>query len=145
MAAFSNSDIKNLRKSLKITAAELAERISIDPSTLYKYESGKIKLSIDVMYQICEALGCIEKWTEWMITEYPASYGKVNAKSGNEELSMAVLLMSIAMSDVESLQQEVLKNCVKGKTDSALNDKLNTALDELILNAQKLKEIISKL
>lgn len=74
MAVFAGSDLKKWRESQGMSAADLAERISCDTTTLYRYESGKLKPNPDVMFQICEALGDIDRWTSWMRTEYPTSY-----------------------------------------------------------------------
>lgn len=63
MAVFAGSDLKKWRESQGMSAADLAERISCDTTTLYRYESGKLKPNPDIMFQICEALGDIDRWT----------------------------------------------------------------------------------
>ena len=55
------------------SAADLAEVVNCDTSTIHRYEAGKIKMNPDVMIQICEDLGDIDRWCDWMRTEYPIS------------------------------------------------------------------------
>ena len=81
MAAFTGNDLRKWREMQQISAADLAERISCDATTIYRYESGKIKPNPDVMYEICYELGDPDKWTNWMRTEYPASYGRVHPET----------------------------------------------------------------
>ena len=66
MAVFAGIDLKKWRESQKISAADLAERISCDATTIYRYESGKIRPDPDVMYELCDALGDTDVWTTWM-------------------------------------------------------------------------------
>lgn len=61
MAEFAGKDLKTWRELQKITAADLAERISVDQSTIYKFESWKLKLNPDVMFEICEILGDVSR------------------------------------------------------------------------------------
>ena len=42
MATFDGNDLKRWREEHRISAADLAERISVDVSTLYRNENGKI-------------------------------------------------------------------------------------------------------
>ena len=61
MAAFTGNDLRKWREAQQISAADLAERISCDATTIYRYESGKIKPNPDVMYEICVELGDPDK------------------------------------------------------------------------------------
>ena len=79
-------DLKTWRKSQKITAAQLAERISCDVTTIYRYESKKITPHPDIMLAICEALGEPSRWDEWMRCTYP-SYDKMHPVSADSELA----------------------------------------------------------
>lgn len=49
MAAFSGATLKKWRESQHMSASELAERISCDVTTIYRYENGKITPNEDVM------------------------------------------------------------------------------------------------
>lgn len=49
--------IKEVRKARGITARELAGMLGVWEATIYRYESGDIALSQDVMHKLAAALG----------------------------------------------------------------------------------------
>jgi transcriptional regulator with XRE-family HTH domain len=119
MACFSNTDMKKRRELLKMSAADLAEKIGCDPGTIYKYESRKIIPSPDVMYQIAEAFGDLNVWYDWMRTEYPTSYGRLHPESCVRELPEAAMAMFAEIGDVMDMQREVLRGLASGEISDA--------------------------
>ena len=145
MAVFSNTDLKSWRIQQKMSVADLAERISVDTSTIYKYESGKIKLNPDVMYECCVALGDPDVWTTWMRTEYPSSYGRMHPETTAYDLPGALLSMFAEMRDVEKLRTEAAKDGADGRIDdNDLAGRLLEDITELIRSSQRVKTLLSK-
>lgn len=54
--------IKQLRKSLKLSQVELAEKLSINASAISQMESGKIRPSLDTMIQLNKLVGVNLHW-----------------------------------------------------------------------------------
>lgn len=143
MAVFAPSDLKRWRESQGISAADLAERISCDTTTIYRYEAGKIKPNPDVMYQICEALGDVDRWTDWMRTEYPISYGRMHPETVHHGLQGAILGMYGEIGDVLDIQRQVMKDGADGTiNDPELADHAAAQITELIQSAQRVKNLI---
>ena len=145
MAVFSARDIKAWRVTQKMSAADLAERISCDTSTIYRYESGKLKPDPDVMYEICEALGDTDRWTTWMRTESPMSYGRVHPETSSLDLPGAIMSMFAEMSDVSKMQNETLRDGADGKIDDPeLKEKLSREIMEMLQSAQRVAGILRR-
>lgn len=143
MAVFTGSDLRSWRESQKITAADLAERISVDATTIYRYESGKLTPNPDVMYEICEALGDVDKWTTWMRTEFPASYGRIHPETSSYSLPGALMAMFAEMRDVHDLEREALREGAAGRIDDPnMKDQLIKEVTEMIQAAQRVKSLM---
>ena len=108
MAVFAQNDLKKWRVSQNVSAAELAEKVGCDVTTIYRYESGELKPNPDVMYRICEELGDVNKWCLWMRSEYPTSYARVHPETPDYELAKAVCSMVAEMMEVHNLESEIL-------------------------------------
>ena len=144
MAAFAGIDLKQWRESQKMSAAELAERISCDATTIYRYESGKLKPNPDVMYEICQALGDVSKWYDWMRTEYPMSYGRVHPEQPRVDFKGAVMQLYGLIAQIKSIEAEVLRDGADGRLDDkALLQRFSTAVTELLQNTQRVSNILS--
>lgn len=145
MAVFAGSDLKKWRESLGVSAANLAECISCDTTTLYRYESGKLKPNPDVMFQICEALGDIDRWTSWMRTEYPTSYGRMHPETAAFSLPGALMSMFAEISDVLEIERDALRDGADGRiSNPALEAKIQKEVTEMIQSAQRVRSLISK-
>lgn len=143
MAAFTGNDLRKWREAQEISAADLAERISCDATTIYRYESGKLKPNPDVMYEICAELGDPDKWTSWMRTEYPASYGRVHPETADYELTGALMSMFAEMDDVLAMQTEAMKDGADGKIDNPqLKDRILTEVTEMMQSAQRVRTLL---
>ena len=143
MAVFTGSDLRLWRESQKITAADLAERISVDATTIYRYESGKLTPNPDVMYEICSALGDVDKWTTWMRTEFPASYGRVHPETAPYSLPGALMALFAEMRDVHDLEREALRDGATGSIDDpAMRDQLEKEVTEMIQAAQRVRSLM---
>ena len=143
MAAFTGNDLRKWREAQQISAADLAERISCDATTIYRYESGKIKPNPDVMYEICYELGDPDKWTNWMRTEYPASYGRVHPETASYELSGALMSMFAEMDDVLAMQTAAMKDGADGKIDDPeLKDRIIKEVTEMMQSAQRVRTLL---
>lgn len=145
MTVFAGSDLKKWRESQGMSAADLAERISCDTTTLYRYESGKLKPNPDVMFQICEALGDIDRWTSWMRTEYPTSYGRMHPETAAFSLPGALMSMFAEISDVLEIERDALRDGADGRiSNPALEAKIQKEVTEMIQSAQRVRSLISK-
>jgi len=145
MAVFAGSDLKKWRELQRISAADLAERIACDTTTIYRYESGKLKPNPDVMFQICEALGDVDRWTLWMRTEYPTSYGRMHPETSNYSLSGALMSMYAEIGDVLEIEREVLRDGADGQiNDPGFAERIHKEVTEMIQSAQRVKNLISQ-
>ena len=127
-----------------MSAADLAECISCDASTIYKYESGKLKPDPNVMFEICEALGDIDRWTIWMRTEYPISYGRMHPETAPFSLPGALMSMYAEIADVMDIQREALRDGADGTiNDPALAEELQRQVTEMIQAAQRVKSLVA--
>ena len=143
MAAFTGNDLRIWRESQQISAADLAERISCDATTIYRYECGKIKPNPDVMYEICVELGDPDKWTSWMRTEYPASYGRVHPETADYELSGAIMSMFAEMDDVMEMQTAAMRDGADGKIDDPeLKDRILKEITEMVQSTQRVRTLL---
>ncbi len=144
MAVFTGRDLKKWRDAQGISAADLAERISCDVTTIYRYESGKLKPNPDVMFEICEALGDVDCWTRWMRTEFPASYGRMHPETSSYTLAGALMSMFAEMGDVLEIERESLRDGADGTiNDPALREKIRKEVTEMIQSAQRVKNLVS--
>lgn len=145
MAVFTGRDVKKWREAQGISAADLAERISCDVTTIYRYESGKLKPNPDVMFEICETLGDVDCWTTWMRTEFPASYGRVHPETAGYQLQGALMTMFAEINDVVALEQECLRDGADGKIENAeLANKIRKEVTELIQSAQRVRSLLNE-
>lgn len=143
MAVFTGSDLRLWREAQKITAADLAERISVDATTIYRYESGKLTPNPDVMYEICAALGDVDKWTTWMRTEFPASYGRVHPETSPYSLPGALMSLFAEMRDVHDLEREALRDGASGTIDNPeMKKQLEKEVTEMIQAAQRVRSLM---
>lgn len=143
MAAFTGNDLRKWREAQQISAADLAERISCDATTIYRYESGKIKPNPDVMYEMCVELGDPDKWTSWMRTEYPASYGRVHPETANYELTGALMSMFAEIDDVMEMQTAAMRDGADGRIDDPeLKDRILKEVTEMMQSAQRVRTLL---
>jgi len=143
MATFDGRDLKEWRKKLGVTAEYLAERISCDVTTLYRYENGKIKPDPDVMYWICRELGDTRKWQDWMRTEYPQSYGRVHPAPAEYDFPGSILSLYAIVNRVDKLKTKVFTDAADGDIDNEnLRAKLIALCEELISTTQAVKELL---
>lgn len=143
MAVFSGIDLKKWREAQGIPAEVLAERISCDVTTLYRYENGKIKPNPDVMFEICEALGDVDRWTTWMRTEYPRSYGRLHPETSSFNLSGALMSMFAEIQDLLDIEREALRDGSDGRiNDPELAARIQKEVTEMIQSAQRVKSLI---
>ena len=140
---FANSDLKRWREEKGMSAADLAERISVDTSTVYKIESGKQKASPDVMYQICLALGDVSKWCSWMRTEYPASYGRIHPGTVKHGITGAIMALYAEIGDLQEIQRDLMRDAADGTIDDpAIEARLRKEIKDLIRSAQQVKNLL---
>ena len=143
MAVFSGIDLKKWREAQGISAADLAERISCDTTTIYRYENGKLKPNPDIMFEICEALGDVDRWTTWMRTEYPRSYGRIHPETSSFNLSGALMSMFAEIQDVLDIEREALRDGSDGRiNDPELAARIQKEVTEMIQSAQRVKSLI---
>lgn len=143
MAVFTGMDLKAWREKQGMSAADLAERISCDVTTVYRYESGKLKPNPDVMYEICTVLGNPDKWTTWMRTEYPTSYGRVHPETLDYDLRGALMSMFADTEHLQKLRNKSLKDGSDGEIDDdKLAVKLENAVADLLTSAQRVRMLL---
>ena len=144
MATFDGSDLKAWRSAQGITAADLAERISCDVTTIYRYESGKLNPDPDVMYQICRVLGDTRKWQVWMRTEYPISYGREHPEPLMYDTPGSVLALFSMIQGIEQKQHRIFDDAADGRIDDKETRGQLLALTEQLISAgQALKAILA--
>ena len=137
MAVFTNIDIKKRRKLLKMTAADLAEQVGRDPTTIYDWESGKADPHPDDVYMIAEAFNDLQIWYDWMRTKF-TSYARMHPETVDNSLPSALLKLFAEMGDVEDLQRVVSKDGADGKIDDPeAKAKLVQEVKEMIQMAQR--------
>lgn len=136
MAAFAGKDLKIWREKQNISASELANRLSCDITTIYRYESEKMKANPDVMYEICAELGNVNRWCDWMRTEFPTSYGVVHPEVPEFEVSGALMMLYVTIGNVHDMERKVLYAGSKGKIDDCLKAELEllVGVSQLLLN-----------
>ena len=117
MAIFAPSDLKKWREARGMSAADLAEVVNCDTSTIHRYESGKIKPDPNVMMQICEALGDIDRWGDWMRTEYPISYAKMHPETPKLNLQGTAMAWFAQMEDIRDMERAIMKDIADGRID----------------------------
>ena len=140
MASFVGADLKAWRQSQDITAASLAERISCDATTLYRYESGKLKPDPDVMYQICQALGDTRRWQVWMRAEYPFSYAREHPEPIPYDLPGSVLAFYGALAELRQLDVRLFSDTADGTIeDQQTRSDFRRLVEELISAGPSIK------
>ena len=145
MAVFAGIDLKRWRESQKISAADLAERISCDVTTIYRYESGKLKPDPDVMFELCNALGNEDVWTTWMRTEYPVSYGRIHPEIPRLSFEGKLLRVFSEIDDLLKLQHDAMSDGADGWIDDVpLRKQLKHECGEAIGALQGLLNALNK-
>lgn len=144
MAVFDGSDLKEWRKSRKVTAAELASKISCDESTIFRYESGKQIPDPDMMYQICKELGDVRKWDDWMRTEF-SSYSRFHPEPVTYDLPGSILSLYAAVERIDKYRKKVFADAADGSIDDEVTrEKLMRMAEELISAGQAVKSLLPK-
>lgn len=125
MAVFAPSDLKKMRVAHGMSAADLAELVNCDSTTITRYETGKLKPNPDTMYMICEACGEVDRWCDWMRTEYPISYARVHPDIPQLSFEGMLLKTFAIIDELRQMQSETMSDGADGKIDnSALKKKL---------------------
>ena len=138
MAVFTRSDLRKWREAQKISAADLAERISCDATTIYRYETGKIKPDPDVMWEICDMLGDTGVWVNWMRTEFPASFGRMFPDMPVYDLKTAIMSAYAEIEDVLETRKAAMKDGSDGRIDDPeLKANIEKEMTEAVQAAQR--------
>ena len=80
--------LKTLRKSKKLTQAELADRLKISKSSVTSYEQGRIYPSLEIFSKICETLNVSSDYLLGISDELPVKL----STAGLSEEEMGLLL-----------------------------------------------------
>ena len=80
--------LKTLRKSKKLTQAELADRLKISKSSVTSYEQGRIHPSLEIFSKICETLNVSSDYLLGISDELPVKL----STAGLSEEEMRLLL-----------------------------------------------------
>ena len=131
MANSADNAIKVWRNEAKMTAGKLADAIGCDVTTIYRYESEKIKPTPDVMYQICKALGNLSHWCTWMSREFPGSYAIVHPRVPNLDAAETVLSLYAGIMDAEKMRQDVFRGFAEGDLEDETESRLKEILAKL--------------
>ena len=142
MAVFDGSDLKEWRKARKISAAELASRISVDESTIFRYESGKQVPDPDTMYQICKELGDIRNWDAWMRTEF-SSYGRFHPEPIRYDLPGSILSLYAVCDQIEKYWKKVFQDAADGSIDNEeTRAKLLQLMNDMVSAGQAVRALL---
>ena len=145
MATFDGSDMKARRQALHMSAADMAEKISCDTTTVFRYESGKLKPNPDVMYEICRVLEDTRLWQDWMRTEYPRSYGREHPAPVNYDLPGSILSLYALTGQIEECRQRIFEDAADGRIDNnALRSEIMALSEKLISTAQAVRTLLPK-
>ncbi len=93
--------IKQLRKELKLSQQEFANKIHISRSQLSYYESGTVSIPERSQKEICEKFGINEEWLR-------TGQGEMYTFS-QEDVELAEALAEITLSDNETLKNLATK------------------------------------
>ena len=131
--------MKAWRKSLGVSAQDLADAVPCDVTTVFRYESGKLTPDPEAMMRICKVLGDTSKWHHWMATVWP-SYREMHPEPAGGSLEGSVMQLYAVIENLVRHREPVFRDAADGNIDSAdtLN-KLQMATDELLSVAQSLK------
>lgn len=144
MAVFTNLDLKKRRELLKMTAAELAEKIGRVPETIYNWESGKADPDPDTVYQIADAFGDLQIWYDWMRTKY-SSYARMHPEVDGHSLPGAIMKMYAETADVVDMKRETLRDGADGNIDDPeLKRALTKEIDEMLTTVQRVRMLLSE-
>ena len=145
MASSAENNIKTWREEQKLSANVLAEHINCDVTTVYRYESGKIKPTPDVMYQICMELGNLNRWCTWMREEYPASYARIHPETPMLDINGTLMTLYADLIDALEMQSEIFRGCASGELEKTGRFKqliLNiNATTQYLLNEMNLRRV----
>ena len=104
--------IKEIRKSRGLSVEEVAERLDVSVSTLYRYENSSIsKVPIDVIDKLCSVLGVTAG--ELMGNSEPADADELPTSFVNAEQAMAFMLKMPVLAayggyDIESMDDATI-------------------------------------
>ena len=92
---------------------------------------------------MCVELGDPDKWTSWMRTEYPASYGRVHPETADYELTGALMSMFAEMDDVMEMQTAAMRDGADGRIDDPeLKDRILKEVTEMMQSAQRVRTLL---
>ena len=104
--------IKEIRKARGLSVEEVAERLDVSVSTLYRYENSSIsKVPIDVIDKLCSILGVTTG--ELMGNSEPADGDELPTSFVNAEQAMAFMLKMPVLAayggyDIESMDDATI-------------------------------------
>lgn len=143
MADFNGLNLRNWRNAQKVSPVELARVIHKDETAIYRYERGESSMTPDDMYLICEHLGDLNVWCDWMRTEYPHSYGIIHPHAEHNDLPGAIMAMFAEFEDVLDRQRDVIRDGADGTIDNVLlHEWLDKNLSEAVATGQRLLNIL---
>jgi Predicted transcriptional regulators len=85
--------LKSLRKSKKITQADLAERLGISKSSVTAYEQSKVYPSLEVLAKICESLDTSADYLMGISDELPIKLSTVGLS--DEEMRLLLQFLNL--------------------------------------------------
>ncbi len=103
--------IKEMRKARGLSADEVAEKLGVSLSTLYRYENSSIsKVPIDVIDKLCTVLGVT---TSELMGNESAEGEELPASFANAEQAMAFMLKMPVLAayggyDIESMDDKTI-------------------------------------
>ena len=104
--------IKEFRKSRGLSAEEVAEKLDVSLSTLYRYENSTIsKIPIDIIEKLCSILGVTT--SELMGNAGPTENEELPSSFANAEQAMAFMLKMPVLAayggyDIESMDDKTI-------------------------------------
>lgn len=88
--------LKTLRKSKKLTQAELADKLEISKSSVTSYEQGRIYPSLEIFSKICETLDVSSDYLLGISDELPIKL----STAGLSEEEMRILLQFLNLMEL---------------------------------------------
>lgn len=135
--------IKRARKSLGVSQKELANDIGVTPMTLYRYESGQVAVTVEMLTIIANALdidvdmllASDEKYNIYELFHFSRHIDYESPKI--KELAQRIFELTILQEHIkESGKSIVFSILASDKADSSLAEKeITRLLDDLLANA----------
>lgn len=118
MAECTIADLINARKAAKMPRWQAAQHMGVSEETVRRWETGETRPEPDDVWAMERTYKANGLWHRWMRSAYD-SYRENWPEMVDRELPMAVVNVRHQMADVMALQNDVERDAMDGRMDSA--------------------------